>query len=82
MSTIENKLTNKMFYDTQHFNTYFVGFTLIGRHLTLQKLRPVFLDVLPRACFVQHSSKETNDLGKIKDVERMKESSENQVETF
>lgn len=45
--------------------TYFVGFTLIGRHLTLQKLRPVFLDVLPCARFAQHSSKETNDLSKI-----------------
>lgn len=45
-----------------YFNTHFVGFTLLGGYLTLQKLRPVVLDVLPCACFVQHSSKETNDL--------------------
>ena len=43
-------------------NTHFLGFTLLGGLLTLQKVRPVFLDVLPCARFVQHSSKETYDL--------------------
>lgn len=58
-------IPDKMFYVSQQLTTYFVGFSLIGWHLTLQKLRPVFLYILPCACFVQHCSKETNDLDKI-----------------
>lgn len=42
--------------------THSVWFTLLIQSLTLQKVRPVFVNVLPCTLFVQQSSKEANNL--------------------
>lgn len=68
-----------------YLNTHFIRFTLLKGHLTLQKVRPVFLDVLPCACFVQHSSKESNDLKEYqreRELEFERQSCKEKMQTF